>query len=48
MIHVVREFFETNTGFYAYEMIGYDEMKKPMYLYIQRVERWNDPLPSDI
>ena len=48
MIHAVREFFEVNTQPMCVDMIGFDEMEKPMYLYIQRIESWNDALPQDL
>lgn len=49
MLHAVKADFEANKAPNGYEMIGYDEVKdKPMFIYIQRVERWNDALPQDI
>ena len=49
MLHAVKVDFEANKARNGYEMIGYDEVQdKPMFLYIQRIEAWNDALPQDI
>ena len=49
MLHAIRADFEANKAPNGYEVVGYDEVQsKPTFLYIQRINAWNDALPQDI